>query len=538
MISRADELPNAAGEWKITFPGGAVNVYTIDRHGRMSGTVDGKDVTGRAVRQNDQFTHLTFRGDDRLERLWLNSADDMAVTHFDHASDYPSKEPTRVGTGTRRQPAPAFSQGEPNSGIGDLAGQWSIVYGDDPYGPIHIYSFDKQGKLRGRECGAGDVPLTGQVERRDGVLLLAFNEVDKLERLALRVDGRLAVEHWAPKAGYGARGPDWIGVGTPVTGRDIPGVEAIDQRMLDCLNKIGCSGATFAVGRGGRVYISRGYGWGDFEHNVRIEPDTPMGIASCSKPIAAAMVRQLCREKNLPLSLRVLPFFKVKPAGEVVDRRVWDITVQHLIDHQAGWQVDPVNRAWQAYNGSKGPISVEEMLPYVAVQRLEFAPGTKTVYDNFGYQVLDRMVVHLSGRSWVDYLRNSLCRPYGVRELKWVRGGGAPERGEPPQVWNGLEMNEQKEYRYAVSAPALCTFMGHFWIDGSIRDNGNPLWVKTGSWDNSTSAMVWRPDGVNVAWAFNGRKWTGVGEDNFDPGEKLWKEAIDWLLAEQKIPSQ
>ncbi len=134
--------------------------------------------------------------------------------------------------------------------------------------------------------------------------------------------------------------------------------------MIDTLNKIGCSGATFAVGRGGRIYFTRGYGWSDFEHNVRITADTPMGIASCEKPISAAAVRQLLRDKHLPLSLKVMQFFKVKPAGPVVDPRVWeDINVQNLIDHEAGWQVDPVNKAWQAYNGSKSPISIEGILP-------------------------------------------------------------------------------------------------------------------------------------------------------------------------------
>ncbi len=233
-----------------------------------------------------------------------------------------------------------------------------------------------------------------------------------------------------------------------------------------------------------------------------------------------------------------MQFFKVKPAGPLLDPRVWDITVQNLIDHQAGWQGYPVNKAWQAYNGSKGPISIEGILPYVAVQQLAFTPGTKTVYDNFAYQVLDRMVVHLSGKGYVDYLRHSLLRPYGVEEWHWVRNGSGPEKGEPPQLWNGLEMEEQPEYRVGVSSPALCTFMSHFWIDGSVRDNGTPTWIKTGGWDNCTSAEVWRPDGVNVAWAFNGRKATPDGENSYDPGEPLWNDAINWLLAEKKIPAK
>ena len=81
-----------------------------------------------------------------------------------------------------------------------------------------------------------------------------------------------------------------------------------------------------------------------------------------------------------------------------------------------------------------------------------------------------------------------------------------------------------------VSTPALCTFMHHFWLDGEPRDEGNPLWIMLGSWDNSTTAMIWRPDGINVAWSFNGRM------DNVEPGKELWEQAIDQLIREGRIP--
>jgi len=87
-----------------------------------------------------------------------------------------------------------------------------------------------------------------------------------------------------------------------------------------------------------------------------------------------------------------------------------------------------------------------------------------------------------------------------------------------------------------VSTPALCTFMRCFWIDGEPRvgpgspPDGHPLWIMVGSWGNSTTAMIWRPDGINVAWSFNGRA------DNADPGQDLWEKAISQLIEEKRIP--
>ena len=82
----------------------------------------------------------------------------------------------------------------------------------------------------------------------------------------------------------------------------------------------------------------------------------------------------------------------------------------------------------------------------------------------------------------------------------------ARQQGEPPQLWNGLIMEDPADFRMGASTPALCKFMRCFWLDGRPRDSGNPFWDMRGSWDNATTAMVWRPDGINIAWSFNGRK--------------------------------
>jgi CubicO group peptidase (beta-lactamase class C family) len=322
-------------------------------------------------------------------------------------------------------------------------------------------------------------------------------------------------------------------------GRDGAGVEALDRPMLNCLEKIGCSGATLAVARGNRLLYARGYGWSDAEHKVPIHPDTPMCTASCDKPLTAAMIRQLAREGKLDLNASVLKLLKVKPAGPIVDPRVWNITINHLLEHTAGWQGEPLVHADQAFAaiaGQNGVPGWDSLRPYdarlglVMTQKLAWSPGTREQYDSFGYGMLKLIVTRVSGHSYTDYLRHHLCRPYGVPELKWVRHG-ARQIGEPPQLWNGLIMEDPVELRMDVSMPALCVFMSHFWLDGTPRDRSSPFWVMTGSWDNATTAMVWRPDGINVAWSFNGRK-------DVDPGEELWQNAINWLLTEKKIPSK
>jgi N-acyl-D-amino-acid deacylase len=325
-----------------------------------------------------------------------------------------------------------------------------------------------------------------------------------------------------------------LNIEPPVSGQKASGVERLDAIMLKYLKMSGGSGATLAVTRGPRTLYSRGYGWSDRERKEPIHPDTPMVTASCDKTLTAAMIRQLARDGKLDLNASVLKVMQPKPAGKVVDPRVWDVTIQHVLDHKAGWQGEPVMKAWEAYNGGKYPIeSCEDLLGYVMVQKLAFTPGMKEDYDNFGYNTLKTVVRKVSGKSYTDYLRHDLCRPYGVKELKWVRDAGPRREGEPPQLWNGLIMEDPKEYRMGVSTPALCTVMRYFWFGGEPRDAGNPTWVRDGSTGGSapSSAQIyWRSDGINVAWVFNG--WA----EHDLVAKELVEQAIDGLIADHLLP--
>lgn len=287
----------------------------------------------------------------------------------------------------------------------------------------------------------------------------------------------------------------------PVAGRKTPGVEAIDRVMLKYLERIGCSAATVAVAHKGVLVHSRGYGWSDQAKTVPTRPDTMIGIASCDKPIIAAAIRQLARQGRFNLDANVFRLLKIVPAGKVVDDRIWQITLQHLLDHKAGWQGEPLGQALEAArrSGQHDPVPIDILLKFIMVGRLRDAPGTKFEYCNTCYDALRSVVERVSGLRAVDYFRTVLFRRSGINELRGFEVPNAPGRkGDPPLVWNdGGPLS--------ASAPALCLFMRRFWYTGEPRDRGHPLWEKTGSLPGSTSMMLWRPDGVDLVFIFNGR---------------------------------
>jgi CubicO group peptidase (beta-lactamase class C family) len=306
----------------------------------------------------------------------------------------------------------------------------------------------------------------------------------------------------------------------PVTGKDSPGVELLDQVMLRYMEKIGCSAAALAVSSKGVLVHSRGYGWIDKNKTVPAQPDTMIGIASCEKPITAAAIRQLAREGRLDLDDRLFKLLKIKPQGKIVDDRVSDITVHHLLDHKAGWQGEPIDRAIKAARerGHKDPVPIETLLGFIMSQKLKDAPGTKYEYCNYGFDTLRLVIAKVSKHAPVNYFRHDLFRPYGLKEAKgFAAPNSARKKGDPPLVWNDGGP-------VSASAPALCTFMRYYWLSGEPRDEGNPTWQMNGSLPGSTAMMLWRSDGIDVAFIFNGR-----GKASHDEIKTELEKVIDGL---------
>lgn len=272
----------------------------------------------------------------------------------------------------------------------------------------------------------------------------------------------------------------------PVSGKKTRNVELVDAVMLKYLKRIGCTTATICIARGDKVLVSRSYGWVDKERTRPAPPDVMMSLASCDKPILSAAVKHLDRKGKLDVDTPVLEFFNVKPAGPVVDPRVYDITLDHLTKHKAGWGKNPLARVPEKMSSNV------ENLSQIATCRLLHDPGTTSAYCNYGFGLLNAVILQASGLSSGEYFE---------KELPGIEGTFNYNQSENfkngKSAWNAGA--------HGTSAPVLCQFMNHYWMSGARRYGGNRMFSKYGSWPNCTSMMLWRPQ-LNIAVIFNGRK--------------------------------
>jgi len=155
-------------------------------------------------------------------------------------------------------------------------------------------------------------------------------------------------------------------------------------------------GVSVAVGVGGRVVWSEGFGFADLEHRVPVTPATRFRIGSISKSLTAAALGQLYERGRLDLDApvqRYVPSFPTKR---------WPITVRQLAGHIAGvrhYRGDEVllNRRFATVSAGLDIFDDDTLL---------FEPGTRYSYPSYGWNLLSAVVLaivaNVSGAGYRD----------------------------------------------------------------------------------------------------------------------------------------
>jgi WD40 repeat protein/serine/threonine protein kinase/CubicO group peptidase (beta-lactamase class C family) len=321
----------------------------------------------------------------------------------------------------------------------------------------------------------------------------------------------------------------------PRSGPVVPALKEFDQAMISFMRERGIRAGSLAVHKDGRLVLTRGYGYADRGEKLPVASDTPFRLASLSKPITAAAIRKLIRDGKLKLDTKVFPLLAIPvPPGQKVDPRWQDITVQHLLEHQGGWDRagprDPMFRPGEiaAGLGKPDPPTATDFVRYMAGQPLDFAPGSKTVYSNFGYCVLGRVIEKVTGQGYVEYVQKEIMAPPGIKSVELarslppernprepyyadpIRGRNVmqPGSGEPVFVPDGNFCVEAMDAHGGLIASAvdLARFLEAYQPNGEPVAGPTGPYVHFGSMPGTFTMALRTRDGTLMVALFNQRK--------------------------------
>ncbi|WCJ59972.1 serine hydrolase [Fontisphaera persica] len=187
-------------------------------------------------------------------------------------------------------------------------------------------------------------------------------------------------------------------------------------------------GGALAILRHGRLVYARGYGWAQREQQIPVQPTTLFRLASLSKPITALAILRLAQARRLSLDEPAFDRLGLAPLpGKTRDPRLEHITIRHLLQHTGGWDravsgdpmfmSHPIARAC----GVPSPPGPRDIIRYMMGRPLDFDPGTRHAYSNFGYCVLGRIIEAVTGHPYETWVRRDLLTPLGIRSMRLGR---------------------------------------------------------------------------------------------------------------------
>ena len=323
----------------------------------------------------------------------------------------------------------------------------------------------------------------------------------------------------------------------PLTGNAAPEYAAFDEVVLAFMKRIDCRAATAAVSRKGRLVYSRGYGWSDAHKTKPTAPDSLLRIAGLTQPITAAAVKKLIQEEKLTLDTKAFELLKLKPPrGSNPDPRLGQITVGHLLAYKGGWDAklafDPFTRLREIEKRLRlgHRPRPADVVRYMLAEPLQFDPGSRVVYSNFGYCVLGRVIEKTSGKSYGAYIVEDLLKPLNIVDVKLARN--LVRERDPREVWYPVKDVPVEAMDscagLVASAPALCEFLERYWVSGDPRQAGEDRqWKFFGNIASTTAIVRQRADGYNIAVLCNGRRDESSEDEDDNLLDRLVNEAID-----------
>jgi CubicO group peptidase (beta-lactamase class C family) len=207
---------------------------------------------------------------------------------------------------------------------------------------------------------------------------------------------------------------------TCLDGTDKGMLQEVDAVITRFMEERKIPGGAVAAAYQGRTVLARGYTLQEDPPGL-IQPTSLFRIASVSKPLCAVAVLRLVDDRRLSLEDRA---YEVLGLDGRRQRELGpdpaEVSVLHLLQHQAGFDrsisLDPhsVDRAIAGELGKPLPISREDIVEYVTRRPLDFAPGTRYAYSNYGYQLLGHIVEKITGEEFTAFVKRAILEPLGI----------------------------------------------------------------------------------------------------------------------------
>lgn len=268
---------------------------------------------------------------------------------------------------------------------------------------------------------------------------------------------------------------------------DSPDLAEMDSTIKKYLKRWEIVGAQIAISRHDSLLYAKGFGLADRETGEPMSPTHIMRIASVSKLVTAVGIMKLQEMGRLHLSDKVFG-----PQGilsdtlftsVIKDKRYFDITVEHLLRHRAGftnYAGDPMfsTRYIMMQNHLAVAPDNRTLLGIVLKRHLGYTPGTAQRYCNIGYMLLSMIIEKRSGTTYENFMQKQVLQPAGCYDFH-IAGNYLQDR----------RTNEVRYHMHQGSTPVYEYNNSGRMVEKCYGENDLPRLAGAGAWVASAAEL-------------------------------------------------
>ena len=166
------------------------------------------------------------------------------------------------------------------------------------------------------------------------------------------------------------------------------------------------SGAVL-LAKDGKAVFTAAYGLADREKKIPNKLDTRFRIGSMNKMFTAVSVLQLVQAGKIKLTDPLGKYLTDYPNPDVASK----VTIHHLLTHSGGTG-DFFGPQFDAHRLELRTF--EDYVKLYGKRGLEFEPGSRWQYSNYGFLLLGVLIEKVTGQSYYDYVLEHVYKPAGM----------------------------------------------------------------------------------------------------------------------------
>jgi D-alanyl-D-alanine carboxypeptidase len=226
-------------------------------------------------------------------------------------------------------------------------------------------------------------------------------------------------------------------------------IAAVDSKVTAFMNTYNVPGASLAISKNGKLVYIKGFGFANTSTTEKVTPAHRFRLASVSKTYTGVAIMKLIQDGKLTIDQKVFGTGGVlgNDYGTApYNANLLAITVRHLLQHTSG--------SWGANSGSdvidaNPTYTYKQLFDWIINTRPNpKVPGTAFDYTNVGYNLLGRIIEKLSGKTYINYIKEDILNGIGATQTD-IAGKTETEQKSNEVKYYGQGTDAQYVYNIA-----------------------------------------------------------------------------------------